>query len=553
MKYFRIKESVMWVLLSISAVAGVAVIGWQVHDEWNILPEAEQQPVLSVPAVTEVTGNFLTEHFTVDATAYESAAVLTTAFLPDTFLSKSYLSETEQSAYRDRYLSAPTIYSVRYFKPEQIEEYRIDLDAYRGDVVSFAQTLPEDAVIPEVAEDVALEAARLYVASILGVEAESLTVHTKEEKKLPGGTVRNITLAWQGSEVDSEFGKGFTIFEVIVRGDKVVSFAANFEYPEAYERELMKSSTIGGLVGFGSLVAWVVMIIASLVATIRFFSTKNALYKTALAVTIVLAVLGVIDAGNTYTEIMYAYSTIDSMTTHLILTLFVLVLLLLIPGLMFVMPAIAGITLAVTTDRDRIEPLTALPNTAERRSSYRQSLVRGYLLGVAFLGFTLGLYWVGETYLGVWYPVGDMLATLGLNSFVPAFSLMVILGIGAAITEEVTFRLFGILWLRRLTKSTFVAVCVATAIWAFAHTDGSVLPAWFRGAEVFVGGLLFAYFFIRYNILTTITAHYVHNILIACMILYFTFGMSQVVPMLLILMMPVIVYLLTEFFTKKIS
>lgn len=278
----------------------------------------------------------------------------------------------------------------------------------------------------------------------------------------------------------------------------------------------------------------------------RAFTAHKAVWKLPLGVAIVLCVLAVIDFINVYPETRAWYSTIDSMSVYWIFAALISVFAILITSVMFLLPGVAGYTLALEKYRERIAPLLSLPRSPDIKSAYRLALVRGYLLGILFLGFTFALYWVGDTYLGVWYPYGEAGMLSGLGSFVPAFTLMLTLGIMAAITEEVTFRLFGILWISALTKSTVIGVLVATVVWAFAHTDGSVLPVWFRGAEVFVGGLLFAYFFVRYNILTTIVAHYVHNIILACMVLIFTFGTAQLVPALLIFLMPIIAYVCFE-------
>jgi len=546
MKNIRISEAVMWTFLIVGAIGGAAMIGWQVNTDWNQLPVAEQRAVLKEDEVNDIAETFMREHFLLDLTSYQRASVLVSEERPYTFLQQSYLSDTALTAYMDIYLGASTVYYVRFFKPEEIEEYDVTIDAYRGNIVDFSQTLPEEAVIAEASESDAIEAARQFIAAKIKVTPDTLVVHSKEENKYPGGIERLVTFAWKGSEVDSEYGKGFVTFNTIVRGVSVVGFVPSFEYPEPYERALEKSGNVGSLVGFGSLLAWVVIIIAALVSMIRAFSARKAVWKLSLGVIVVLSVLSIVDFINLYPETRAWYDTIDSMTVYWIFAALFSIFAILITALMFFMPSVAGATLAVEKYRERIAPLMSLPSSPDIKSTYRLALVRGYLLGVLFLGFTLALYWIGDTYLGVWYPYGESDIISGLGSFVPAFTLMLSLGFMAAITEEVTFRLFGILWISSLTKSTTIGVLVATIIWAFAHTDGSVLPVWFRGAEVFMGGLLFAYFFMRYNILTTIVAHYVHNILIASMVLLFTFGTAQLAPVLLIVLMPAITYFCFE-------
>ncbi len=572
MKNFRISEPVMWAFLVIGALAGAIMIGWQLQTEWNELPTAEQRAVLGKSEVEAIASTFVQEHFSVETDSFRTVSSITTAVLPDSFLTQSYLPKNEINTYRDKYLSAVSVYSVRFFKEGEIEEYSVEVDAYRGDIVSFMQTLPEDAEIPGVSDTVsfsltspeseavavpetdevkAIEAARKYVAEEINVSPESLSVHDKSEETLPGGIERLVTFSWTESEVDSEYGKGFVTFDTTIRGDKVTSFYPSFEYPEPFERALEKSSSLGMLVGFGSMLAWVFIIIASLVFMIRAFSAHTAVWKLSLGVVIGMGILSIVDLVNAYPEMLAWYTTTDTIVMHWIFTIIAMVLGVALVSLSFFIPSVAGHTLAVENYQERIAPLNSKPSTPDVKKAYRLALTRGYLLGIFFLGFTFALYWLGDNYLGVWYPYGDLNFMLGLGNFVPAFTLMLSLGITAAITEEITFRLFGILWISKLTKSTTLGVLIATLVWAFAHTDGSVLPVWFRGVEVFLGGLLFAYFFMRYNILTTIVAHYVHNIIIACVLLLFTFGAAQLVPALLIFMMPAIVYIIFEVVVSK--
>lgn len=547
MKHLRIGEGFMWAFLIVGALAGALMIGWQVKTDWNKLPVAEQRAVMESDEAETIAEDFIKAHFSLELSSYQKASILMTEALPETFIQQSYLTEEERTAYKDTYLGAPTTYYVRFFKPEVIEEYEVTIDAFRGNIIDFSQTLPEETPIPEVSELEAILIAKQFVAKKAMISLDNLVVHSKEEEKYPGGIERKVTLVWKGSELDSKHGKGFVTFSVWVRGPSVIAFLPSFEYPEPYERALEKSGKVGMLVGFGSLLAWTLIIIAALVYMIRAFGANTAVWKLSLGAVIILGVLTVIDFINLYPETRAWYDTIDSMSVYWIFAGLTSIFGILLVSFMFFVPSVAGYTLAITKYRERIAPLTNLPSRTEIKLAYRLALIRGYLLGILFLGFTLALYWIGETYLGVWYPYGEAEDLTGLSSFVPAFTLMLSIGISAAILEEVTFRLFGILWISTLTKSTVVGVLVATVVWAFGHTDGTVLPVWFRGGEVFVGGLLFAYFFMRYNILTTIVAHYVHNIIIAGIVLLFTFGTAQLIPSVLIFFMPAIAYVLFEF------
>ena len=78
-----------------------------------------------------------------------------------------------------------------------------------------------------------------------------------------------------------------------------------------------------------------------------------------------------------------------------------------------------------------------------------------------------------------------------------------------AVTEEGTYRLFGISLARRYLKSTTLAVLLPAIIWAFAHSNYAVFPVYLRGIELTIGGVLFGVAFLRLGLLTCIIAHYV--------------------------------------------
>jgi hypothetical protein len=101
MKYMRISESFMWVFLVLGACAGAAMIGWQAHTDWNLLPVAEQRAVLEISEVETIAKTFLETHFSLNLEAFEKATILASEALPDTFINQSYLSEAERIVYKD--------------------------------------------------------------------------------------------------------------------------------------------------------------------------------------------------------------------------------------------------------------------------------------------------------------------------------------------------------------------------------------------------------------------------------------------------------------------
>ena len=61
-------------------------------------------------------------------------------------------------------------------------------------------------------------------------------------------------------------------------------------------------------------------------------------------------------------------------------------------------------------------------------------------------------------------------------------------GFFPAISEEFLFRLFAVPFLRKLTRSTVIALIAAGYIWGFGHAGYAQQPFFIRGLEVGTGG-----------------------------------------------------------------
>jgi hypothetical protein len=77
----------------------------------------------------------------------------------------------------------------------------------------------------------------------------------------------------------------------------------------------------------------------------------------------------------------------------------------------------------------------------------------------------------------------------------------------AAISEEATFRLFGIILFKKLVRSNFLAVLLPSIIWAASHTQYPVYPVYTRLIEVTIIGIIFGYAFLKFGLITAIFAH----------------------------------------------
>lgn len=122
----------------------------------------------------------------------------------------------------------------------------------------------------------------------------------------------------------------------------------------------------------------------------------------------------------------------------------------------------------------------------------------------------------------------------------------------AGISEEIIFRLFGIIFFKRLTGNNFIAILLSSVIWALGHTSYSIYPSYTRLFEVAVLGIIFGYVFLKYGLITAIFAHVAMDSLLMGLSLIFSFGTSQYAALgLFYILLPAIVgYLILRLHRK---
>jgi hypothetical protein len=133
--------------------------------------------------------------------------------------------------------------------------------------------------------------------------------------------------------------------------------------------------------------------------------------------------------------------------------------------------------------------------------------LRGYAVGFGILGYLTLFYVLARRYLGAWMPAEGPYSDI-FNTYLPFLAPLTI-SLVAAITEETTYRLFGISLVKRYARSTALALVVPAAIWAFGHSSYPVFPVYLRGIELTIGGVLFGLVFLRWGLVACIVAHFV--------------------------------------------
>ncbi len=143
--------------------------------------------------------------------------------------------------------------------------------------------------------------------------------------------------------------------------------------------------------------------------------------------------------------------------------------------------------------------------TGIRTKEFFTANVIGICLAAAHIGYITVFYIVSRK-LGAWAPQ-DLNYTDVVSTWLPWVYPLAI-GIYAATSEEFLFRLFAIPYLLRITKSRFLAVVLPAFAWGFLHSNYPQEPAYIRGIEVGLIGIVAGLVMMRWGIWATLTWHY---------------------------------------------
>ena len=135
------------------------------------------------------------------------------------------------------------------------------------------------------------------------------------------------------------------------------------------------------------------------------------------------------------------------------------------------------------------------------------------------MGYVVLFYLFTSKFLGWWSPVTAEYSNLFATPF--PFLYAFDIGLSAALTEELLFRLIGIaffFWIFR-KKQTWLALLIPGVLWAFAHSSYVVYPIYARGVELTIAALFLGFVFLKFDLLTTMMSHFTYNMMIVGVIL----------------------------------
>ncbi|HWZ98152.1 MAG TPA: type II CAAX endopeptidase family protein [Candidatus Dormibacteraeota bacterium] len=393
-------------------------------------------------------------------------------------------------------------WNVRFYKILQEEEYVVEVSP-SGQIVGYEHVVPATKLGATIERATAQEIAQNFLLTKLSKNANEWTFLPEEanSEKKPNRLDWDFTWEKRGAKVkDAPYRE-----KIHIAGDKPAGAEEGLQVPEAWQRSFQRLRSGNDTLAFVFSVPYLAILGIALWLAILF--TKNGKTKWALAVKLggIAAGLVFLQALNDYPLWGASYETKDSYAGFVLLQILRALAFAIITTLTITLVLPSAEPLYRQSQPNKLRLSKALTWRGIRTKEFFSSAVVGISLAAAHIGFIVAFYIVA-THYGAWAPA-DVNYSDSVNTGFPWISGIAI-GLLASMNEEFTFRLFAIPFLTRITGSRWIAVIVPAFLWGFLHSNYPQEPAYIRGLEVGLIGIVAGLVMLRWGILATLIWHY---------------------------------------------
>jgi membrane protease YdiL (CAAX protease family) len=393
-------------------------------------------------------------------------------------------------------------WEVRFFKPQQEEEFIVRVSP-AGQIVRYAHRVEESRAGGSLDRATAQTAAQNYVRAKLGMELSGWDALPEEanSNKRPNRTDWSFTWEKHGFRAkDAPYR-----LEVTVQGDRIGSSQEHLKVPEAWERSYERLRSSNNTLEAYVTVLYILVLALAVWLGIRLTKQGQTRWRGAILLGLVLVAMLVLQNLNEWPLWGADYNTNDSYSVFLAMKIAGAMLVAVLSALTvsLVLPAAEPLYRASQPEHMRLS--RAFTFRGLRSKEFFSAAVVGVSMAAAHIGYVVAFYLVASK-LGAWAP-----QELNFdNSFNTAFPWIsgAAIGLYAATNEEFTFRLFAIPFLKRFTHSRWIAVIVPAFLWGFLHSNYPQEPAYTRGIEIGIVGVVAGLVMLRWGIVATLVWHY---------------------------------------------
>ena len=389
---------------------------------------------------------------------------------------------------------------TRWIKPPEKEEFSVWLTT-AGKLVGFEHQVEENREGARLIKAEAQRIAEVFLRAERGLDLGRFDLVTDDVKERPRRL--DYTFTWEERGVKL---KDATVrMSVTVLGDRVGGFREFLKIPEQWTRDYERMRSRNNLLSTIDSALYVLLLLAAVVTIVQAAGRRRMRWQAVLTIGVVAGLLYMLEFWNEFGLVIRFMPT--NITYEAWSVIFYGLMLLVGAATTLYVTALAAsgepLYRELAPERVALGRLFTLPGL--RSKEFFTSTLIGYGMAGMHIGLVV-LFYVMARRLGAWAPL-DVNYNNAVSTPLPWIAPLAT-AVFAATTEEFAFRLFAIPLLLKWLKSRWLAVLIPAFMWGFLHTAYPQQPAWIRGVEVGMIGVVAGWVFLRFGILATLVWHY---------------------------------------------
>ncbi len=393
-------------------------------------------------------------------------------------------------------------WDVRFFRPQQEEEFDVRVSP-SGNIVGYEHKLEEARAGASLSRADAQAKAQSFLSGQLGIDLSNWDFLLEEanSNKRPNRLDWSFTWEKHGFRAkDAPYR-----LQATLDGDMVAGSAEFLQVPDAWKRDFRRLRSGNDTLAAAFTVPYILLLAVSVWLGIRLTNRGQTSWRGGILLGALVATLLFLQNLNDWPLWSASYDTNASYGSFIALKLGSALLISVLTALTITLVLPAAEPLYRESQPRRLQLAKTFTLRGLRSKEFFSAAVVGLSFAAAHIGYVVAFY-VVASHFGAWAPQ-ELNYEESVNTAFPWISGAAI-GLLASTNEEFTFRLFAIPFFARLTKSRWIAVIVPAFMWSFLHSNYPQEPAYIRGIEIGLIGIVAGLVMLRWGILATLIWHY---------------------------------------------
>lgn len=393
-------------------------------------------------------------------------------------------------------------WDVRFFRPQQEEEFDVRVSP-SGNIVGYEHKIEEARAGASLSRVDAQAKAEIFLSGKLGVDLSNWDFLPEEanSNKRPNRLDWSFTWEKHGFRAkDAPYR-----LQAALDGDNVSGSEEFLQVPDAWKRDFRRLRSGNDTLAAAFTIPYILILAMAVWLAIRLTNRGQTSWRGAILLGALAATLLFLQNLNSWPLWSASYDTNTAYGSFIALKIGGALLISVLTALTITLVLPAAEPLYRASQPRQLQLAKTFTLRGLRSKEFFSAAVVGLSFAAAHIGYVVGFY-VAASHFGAWAPQ-EIGYEDSVNTAFPWISGAAI-GLLASTNEEFTFRLFAIPFFARFTKSRWIAVIVPAFLWGFLHSNYPQEPAYIRGIEIGLIGIVAGVVMLRWGILATLIWHY---------------------------------------------